>query len=66
ECLDGELLKNDGFVIGMPTSSGKTKVAEVTILKTLTKSPDALCIYIAPYRSLANEVEFSLSSMFEI
>lgn len=66
ECLNEDLLNNTGFVIGMPTSSGKTKVAEVTILKTLTKSPDALCIYIAPYRSLANEVEISLSSIFNI
>lgn len=64
DCLSIELLENDGFVVAMPTSSGKTKVAEVTILKTLTKFPEALCIYIAPYRSLANEIENSMSGIF--
>lgn len=55
-----------GFVIGMPTSSGKTKVAEISILKTLSQDSQALCIYIAPFRSLANEIESSLSTILGV
>lgn len=60
----GEFTK--GFVIGMPTSSGKTKVAEISILKTLSQDSQALCIYIAPFRSLANEIESSLSTILGV
>ncbi|WP_413480129.1 DEAD/DEAH box helicase [Carnobacterium maltaromaticum] len=63
ECLETSLSNNESAVIGMPTSSGKTKVAEISIVKTLINFPDALCIFIAPFRSLANEVENSLSKV---
>ncbi|GEB27486.1 ski2-like helicase [Enterococcus casseliflavus] len=60
ECIETSLSNNESAVIGMPTSSGKTKVAEISIVKTLINFPNALCIFIAPFRSLANEVENSL------
>ena len=60
ECIYKSLNSDEGVAIGMPTSSGKTKIAEISIVKTLSDYPDALCIYIAPFRSLANEVEHSL------
>lgn len=60
ECIETSLLSDDSAVIGMPTSSGKTKVAEISIIKTLINFPNSLCIFIAPFRSLANEVENSL------
>jgi len=52
------------FGVRMPTSAGKTKIAELTILKTLLDSQDdsTKCIYIAPYRSLAIEIEHTLRS----
>ncbi|HYE09278.1 MAG TPA: DEAD/DEAH box helicase [Patescibacteria group bacterium] len=63
ECINKSLDSDDGFVVGMPTSSGKTKIAEISIVKTLSEYPDALCIYVAPFRSLANEIENSLSNV---
>lgn len=63
ECIYESLSGDEGVAIGMPTSSGKTKIAEISIIKTLSDYPDALCVYIAPFRSLANEIEHSLSSV---
>jgi len=63
QCINTSLLDEEGIAIGMPTSSGKTKVAEIIIIKTLVDNPDSLCIYIAPFRSLANEVEQSFSGV---
>lgn len=66
ECININCGNNDGFVVSMPTSSGKTKIAEITLVKTLSEYPDALCIYIAPFRSLANEIENSLSTVLSV
>lgn len=63
DCIHTSLNNNEGVAIGMPTSSGKTKIAEISIVKTLSDYPGALCVYIAPFRSLANEVEHSLSGV---
>lgn len=54
-----------GAVISLPTSSGKTKIAEIAIFKNLVEHPGSLCLYIAPFRSLAYEVEGSLSVVLE-
>lgn len=62
ECIQQSERYTGGFIVGMPTSSGKTKVAEISLVKTLSQYPEALCIYLAPFRSLANEIELSLSS----
>ena len=62
ECIY-KCMTNESVVIGMPTSSGKTKIAEISIIKTLIDYPGSLCIYIAPFRSLANEIEHSLSKV---
>ena len=56
------------FCLRMPTSSGKTRIAELTILRFLLdnrENPDAKCVYIAPFRSLAVEVEKSLKRSIE-
>ena len=53
----------DNFCLRMPTSSGKTRIAELTILRFLLDNRDnpmAKCIYIAPFRSLAVEIEKTL------
>ncbi|PLS78874.1 MAG: hypothetical protein CYG59_16185 [Chloroflexi bacterium] len=55
------------YCLSMPTSAGKTRVAEVAILRFLLDTqhnPDAKCLYIAPYRSLAVELEQSLQQSF--
>lgn len=51
------------FCLKMPTSAGKTRIAELAILRFLVdyqREPQAKCIYLAPFRSLAVEVEGAL------
>ncbi len=60
---------NDGrsYCIKMPTGSGKTRIAELAILKFLTDTqdePGKKCLYVAPYRALAVELEQSLRQGF--
>ena len=57
----GLLTANDGFVIQMPTSAGKTLIAELSILAALSAKDEARCLYIAPYRALVNEIEKDLA-----
>lgn len=56
----GVLDDNRGFIIQMPTSAGKTLIAELSILQQVGSNKK--CLYIAPFRSLVNEVENSLSN----
>jgi helicase len=53
----GLLQENRDFVIQMPTSAGKTFIAELSILSHLLKNPGKKCVYIAPFRALTNEKE---------
>jgi replicative superfamily II helicase len=56
------VLKNDeSFIIQMPTSAGKTFIAEIAILEKLTAFPNKKCIYVAPFNALTNEKETELS-----
>jgi helicase len=60
----GLLTKDEDFVVQMPTSSGKTFIAELLILKYLNLKPDKKCIYIAPFRALTNEKENEFGKYF--
>jgi helicase len=61
EALPDTLSDSSAVVLQMPTSAGKTRVAEFKIAHTLATSPEpARCIYIAPFKSLAAQVEESL------
>lgn len=53
-----------GSVISLPTSSGKTRIGELAILNCLENNPLAKVLYIAPFRSLAYEIESSLNEIF--
>jgi hypothetical protein len=53
--------QNRGGVINLRTSAGKTRVAELAILKTLRTDPNAKVLYLAPFRSLAFELERTFS-----
>ncbi|MEK3885311.1 DEAD/DEAH box helicase [Paenibacillus sp. PL2-23] len=55
---------NDGAVINLRTSGGKTRIAEIAILKTLSTHVLSKVLYLAPFRSLAFEIEQSLNSTF--
>lgn len=57
-------LGEDNLVISLPTSSGKTRIAEIAILDTLSKYPESKVLYLAPFRSLAFEVEESMDKTF--
>ena len=56
--LDSE---NIGGVVNLRTSAGKTRVAELAILKELIADPSAKILYVAPFRSLAFELERTFS-----
>jgi helicase len=52
---------DESFVIQMPTSAGKTFIAELAIMDCLVKNPGKKCIYVAPFRALTNEKELELA-----
>jgi activating signal cointegrator complex subunit 3 len=43
------------LLLGAPTGSGKTVVAELALLRMKRMHPDGICVYIAPMKSLARE-----------
>ena len=51
---DGLLTKDESFVVQMPTSAGKTFIAELFILKNLINTQKKV-LYISPFRALATE-----------
>ena len=56
------------FCLKMPTSAGKTRIAELTILRFFLdtlETPNRKCIYIAPFRSLAVEIEKNLKKCLD-
>lgn len=61
-----KILENDeNLTIKMPTSAGKTFIAELLILKYYMQGNfyhDGKVIYISPFKSLSSEVETSLRS----
>ena len=59
----GFLDSNDSAIIRLPTSGGKTRIAEMAILDTLQRHPEAKCVFVAPYRALASEVERSMGAV---
>ena len=64
KALEQVINKDDGLIVSMPTSSGKTRIAEVGILDCKIKHPDSKILFIAPYRSLAFEIENDLERVF--
>ena len=59
----GFLDSNDSAIVRLPTSGGKTRIAEMAILDTLQRNPEAKCVFVAPYRALASEVERSMGAV---
>ncbi|MDD3062970.1 MAG: DEAD/DEAH box helicase [Massilibacteroides sp.] len=56
--------EQNGSIVSIPTSSGKTRIGEIAILNCLVNEPDAKILFIAPFRSLAYEIENSLDEIF--
>lgn len=63
--MEKVLNNQNGCIVSIPTSSGKTRIAELAILDCLMEDPDNKVLYIAPFRSLAFEVENSLAPILE-
>jgi hypothetical protein len=55
--LDSGVLGASTRVVALPTSSGKTHIAELRIATDLARNPGKRALYIAPYRLLARQVE---------
>lgn len=55
--------ESSGCVVTIPTSSGKTRIAEIAILDCIIKNRENKVLYIAPFRSLAFEIENSLEKI---
>jgi len=56
---------SEGCVVSMPTSSGKTRIAELAVLKCLTEHVGSKVLFIAPFKSLSFEIENSLERVLE-
>ena len=56
--------ENNGLAVRMPTSAGKTRIAELAILDTLADKRRRQVVYVAPFNALADEIEGSMSSLF--
>ena len=54
--------QEDDLVISLPTSSGKTRIAELCILRCVSQGRRA--IFIVPLRALASQVETELKDTF--
>lgn len=54
-----------GCIVSIPTSSGKTRIAEIAILDCIIRDKEAKVLFITPFRSLAYEIENSLEEVFE-
>ncbi|MGM5028328.1 DEAD/DEAH box helicase [Tardiphaga sp. 862_B3_N4_1] len=66
EALSRNLLdpQREAIVLQMPTSSGKTLMAELAILQTLSGYADAKVIYVTPTRALSTQVRRTLGADF--
>lgn len=56
KAIRGGVTLDQNHVVSLPTSSGKTLIAELRIAAALTRHPGARAIYIAPYRMLSRQV----------
>ncbi|MHB8603272.1 MAG: DEAD/DEAH box helicase [Nitrosotalea sp.] len=61
---DGLLTDVSNKIVKMPTSAGKTRIAEMAIVHTLVNNSNAKCVYVAPYRALVAELEDTFLNIF--
>lgn len=55
ESIKQGLLNGENQVVAIPTASGKTLIAILSIFSTLLKNPGSKAIYLGPLRALASE-----------
>ena len=56
--------QNDDLVVSLPTSSGKTRIAEICILRCVSERRRV--IFVTPLRALAAQTERTLKSVFNL
>jgi helicase len=56
--------QREAVVLQMPTSSGKTLLAEIAALQTLASYADARVVYLTPTRALSTQVRRTLGADF--
>ncbi|SHD77369.1 DEAD/DEAH box helicase [Schnuerera ultunensis] len=63
EIVKCSLFTNEHNIIHIPTSAGKSLIAQLTILKVLEDDEDTTCIYVVPTNALLNQVRNDLNSI---
>ena len=58
-------LTKTAIVLSLPTSSGKTLLAELAMIHTHGDNPDARIIYLAPTRALVTQISLTLKRDFQ-
>ena len=64
EAIENGLIDRPSKIFRMPTSAGKTRVAEIAMVYTLISSPGSKVIYTAPYKALVYEIQQNFSNLF--
>ena len=63
EIVECSLFTNEHNIIHIPTSAGKSLIAQLTILKVLEDAEDTTCVYVVPTNALLNQVKNDLNSI---
>ena len=53
---------NDDLIVALPTSAGKTRIAEICILRALALGRRV--VYVTPLRALSAQIEYKLGKVF--
>ena len=66
EAINAGLLTNKNFVVSVPTATGKTLLAELSIIEFYKENSDKKIIYLSPLRALSSEKfnDFSIKKVF--
>ena len=62
--LNSDLLGGGSRVLRMPTSAGKTRIAEMVIIHGLAKNSNSAALYIAPFNALTDELATGFNDLF--
>lgn len=65
EAIQRGLLGTGDIVVRVPTGAGKTLAAELAVVAGFARKSDSKCLYVAPFRALADEVQHSLENHLE-
>lgn len=62
--IQAGILDSHSRVVRMPTSAGKTRIAEMCIIHALASRPGARALYVGPFNALTNEVVDGFNDLF--